>query len=103
MPTGIPAVYRGGQSLTFKPHEVKIDRRTGLLKTTHGISVDADARRVARFGGAYVVRGLPNGLTIVQRGRHSTHFEIVPTEPITPERYQDLLDQIDLELFLEEP
>lgn len=103
LPTGIPAVFRGGPSLTYKPHEVKIDRRTGFVKTMHGISVDADARRVASFGGAFLVRGLPDGLTIVQRGQRSTHYEIVATEPVTPEGYQELLDQIDLELFFEEP
>ena len=88
LPPDIPPVYRGGPSLEYKLHEIKIDRRTGLLKTTHGISVDADARRVAGFGGAFLVRGLPTGLTIVQRGQRQSHFEIVSTDPITPEQYQ---------------
>jgi len=103
LPDGIPPVYRGGPSLKFKRHEVKIDRRTGLVKTTHGISVDAEPARVAKFGGAYEVRGLPEGLTIVQRGQRSTHYEIVPTVPLTPERYQELLDQVELKLLREEP
>jgi hypothetical protein len=103
LPDGVPSVYRGGPSLRFKPHEVKIDPKTRLVKITHGISVDADADRVANFGGAYRVRGLPAGLTIVQRGQRSAHYEIVPIVPVTPDRYQELLDQVDLELFQEEP
>ena len=102
LPAGIPPVYRGGPSLTFKPHEVKRDRRTGLLRTTHGISVDATAEYIARFGGAYVVRRIPEGLMIIQRGRRPTHYEIVPAFPMTPDHYQSLLDQVALELFQEE-
>jgi hypothetical protein len=100
LPVGIPPVYRGGPSLGFKPHELKIDRRTGLVSPTHGVSVDADADRVAAFGGAYLVRSIPNGLTIIQRGRRRTHYEIVATQPVTPARYQQLLDQIRLEPVL---
>lgn len=99
LPAGIPPVYRGGHSLTFKLHEVILDRRTGLLKTTHGVSVDAAPEHVAQFGGAYVVRGLPEGLKIIQRGRRPTHYEIVPTFPVTPDQYQSLLDQVELKPF----
>jgi hypothetical protein len=100
LPEGIPPVYRGGSSLIFNPHEVRIDKRTGLLRT---ISVDSEAQRVARFGGAFLVRALPDGLTIIQRGRRPQHLEIVPAIPVTPAQYQELLDQIELELFLKEP
>lgn len=102
LPRGTPPVYRGGRSLTFKTHEVKVDLRTGLLKTTHGVSVDAAPEHVARFGGAFIVRGIPEDLTIVQRGRRPMHFEIVPAFPMTPDRYQALLDEVELELIQEE-
>lgn len=102
LPAGIPPVYRGGRSLTFKPHEVKRNRLTGLLKTTHGISVDASPKHVAPFGGAYLVRSIPRLLTIVQRGQRASHYEIVPAGPMTPAHYQLLLDQVELELFQEE-
>jgi len=97
LPVGIPRVYRGGSSLTFQPHEVKLDRKTGLLKTAHGVSVDAAPEHIARFGGAYVVRGVPEGLTIIQRGRRLSHYEILPAFPMTPDQYQSLLDQVELE------
>lgn len=103
LPQGVPPVFRGGSSLVFQPHEVRIDKRTGLIKTTHGVSVDADAKRVASFGGAYKVQALPEGLTIIQRGRRAEHYEIVPAAPVTLGRYQELLDEVELELFLEEP
>ena len=79
-PGEIPPVFRGGRSLVFQPHEVKIDKSTGLLKTTHGVSVDADVMRVVPFGGAYRVRALPDGLAIIQRGGRAEHFEIVPRQ-----------------------
>jgi hypothetical protein len=101
-PDDIPPVFRGGPSLVFQPHEVKIDKGTGLLKTTYGVSVDADATRVVHFGGAYHVVALPDELTIIQRGRRAQHYEIVPAVPITPERYQELLNQVELELVLAE-
>lgn len=85
--------------MVFKPQDVKIDRRTGLVKSTHGISVDSDSHRVADFGGAYLIGSMPDELSIIQRGRRDTHYEIVPSEPVTPEKYQELLDQIDLVLY----
>jgi hypothetical protein len=103
LPEGIPTVYRGGPWLTFKPHEVKIDRRTGRLKLTHGVSVDSEASRVVEYGGAYAVRDIPSGLRIIQRGQRTSHFEIVPVFSVTPEQYQLLLDQVVLELVEEEP
>ena len=101
-PSGIPPIFRGGASLVFHPHEVKIDKKTGMLKTSHGVSVDAEAARVARFGGAYRVTSLPDGLTIIQLGRRPEHYEIVPTSPITREHYQELLNRIELKLVVEE-
>ena len=103
LPPGMPTVYRGGRSLVFRPHEVKLDRKTGLLKTTHGVSVDAEPGKVEPFGGAYAVRGIPEGLTIVQRGRRLLHYEIVPSFPMTFDDYQALLDQVELGPFQEDP
>ncbi len=51
--------YRGGNSLKPLPGEVKIDPVTGLLKTTHGLSVWDRPDGLERFGGAYRVT---NGL-----------------------------------------
>src|ERR1051325_4578479 len=91
------SVYRGGISLRFRRDEVKIDPLTGLLRTTYGISVDTDPEFVRRFGGAFRITNVPEGLEIIQRGRRPEHFEIVPAYPMTEDRYQELLDKIDLE------
>ncbi|MGD8914513.1 MAG: hypothetical protein PVI97_12745 [Candidatus Thiodiazotropha sp.] len=32
------SVFRGGTDFTVKPNEVKIDKVTGLVKPTHGVS-----------------------------------------------------------------
>ena len=97
LPEEIPTIYRGGSTMTFLPHEVRIDNRTGYVKPTHGVSVDSVAEDVARFGGAHRVVAIPQGLTIVQRGRRPTHFEVVPKQPMPPAEYQYLLNQVELE------
>jgi hypothetical protein len=59
--------------------------------------VDTDPSRLAGFGGARRVKSIPGELQIVQRGVRDTHFEVVPKQPMTPERYEDLVGQIVLE------
>jgi len=88
LPEDIPPVFRGGDSLTVRSHEVRIDKRTGEVKPTHGVSVDAVAADVTHFGGAYRVVSIPVELTIIQRGRRPTHFEIVPKQAMPLEAYQ---------------
>jgi hypothetical protein len=89
-------VYRGGRSLQVKAGDIKVGKN-GLVQTSHGISFDSDPSRLAGFGGASRVKSIPPELQIIQRGAHDTHFEAVPKQPMTPERYQDLARQIVLE------
>jgi hypothetical protein len=77
---GEQTFYRGGSQFLAKPNEVKIDRSTGFVKPTSGISVHLDANKVRRFGGAYKIVYLPDTLMIVQRGRDPQHYEIVPSK-----------------------
>jgi hypothetical protein len=70
--------YRGGGQFLAKPNEVKIDRQTGFVKPTNGISVHLDPNKVRRFGGAYKIIDLPDTLKIIQRGRDPQHYEIIP-------------------------
>lgn len=88
------AVYRGGNDFTIKPGEVKIDSKTGLVKTTHGVSLDVNPDTVSKFGGAYRIESLPEGLRIIQRGSRAEHFEIVPAYEMPLEQFQKLLNQI---------
>lgn len=87
-------IFRGGNSFKVKTNEVKINTETGLLKTTHGVSVNVDASKVSKFGGAYKLDSLPEGLKIIQRGADAGHFEIVPAKPMTMNEFQWLLNQI---------
>jgi len=87
-------VFRGGTNLTFKANEIAIDKATGLVKTTRGISLSTDAASLTKFGGAKQIASLPDGLQIIQRGQNLTHFEVVLKVPVKPEEYQALLDLI---------
>jgi hypothetical protein len=88
--------FRGGRSLQPRPGEVRIDSATGLVQTTHGISVFDRPDNLERFGGAHEVTSLPDKLRIVQRGRDPHHFEIVPTVPMPLLEYEEALQQIVL-------
>jgi hypothetical protein len=69
-------VYRGGGSFKVKPGEIRIDKATGLVKDTHGISLDVNPDTVSKFGGAYKIDSMPEGLKIIQRGSRAEHFEM---------------------------
>jgi hypothetical protein len=88
--------YRGGTSLTPRPGEVRIDPATGLVRTTHGISVYDRPDGLDRFGGPYEVTQLPVTLRIIQRGKDPHHHEIVAASPMTPEDYETELARIVL-------
>jgi hypothetical protein len=88
--------YRGGRSLRPKPGEVRVDPNTGLLRTTHGISVYDRPDNLDRFGGAYQVTAVPDTLKVIQRGRDPHHYEIVPAVPMTLDEYEAALSLIVL-------
>ncbi|MDP9194011.1 MAG: RHS repeat-associated core domain-containing protein, partial [Acidobacteriota bacterium] len=98
MVDGFPAtkaVFRGGQSLVAAANEVKIVG--GLVQPTHGVSVNAVASQVQKFGGAYRVTSIPDGLQVIQRGKNANHYEIVAKKAMTMEEYQKLLSQVKVE------
>lgn len=49
--------------------------------------------KVCGFGGAGEIESVPNELEIAQRGQSPDHYEIAPKQPMTLERYRDLLNQ----------
>ncbi|MEK3825864.1 RHS repeat-associated core domain-containing protein [Paenibacillus sp. FSL K6-1558] len=87
-------VYRGGKTFEVRTNEVKLDKKTGLVKTTHGLSLDINPNTISKFGGAYRIDSIPDGLKIIQRGSRLEHFEIVPAYDMTLKMYQDLLNLI---------
>ena len=52
--------YRRENSLLPQPGEVRSDPVTGLLGTTHGISVFARPDKLDRFGGAFEAVTVPD-------------------------------------------
>jgi hypothetical protein len=90
-------VFRGGSSFTLKPNEAHVDKPSGLVKPTHGPSLETNPDALHRFGGPRRIRGIPKELKIIQRGSRIEHFEIVPREPMTETRFQELLNQIELD------
>lgn len=92
-----PEFYRGGNSLEPTPGDVRVDPRTALLRTTHGVSVWDRPDGLGRFGGAFRIENVPAELRIIQRGRDPHHFEIVPARPMTFDEYEATLAQIVLD------
>jgi hypothetical protein len=85
--------YRGGNDFSAKPSDVKMNNN-GMVKTSHGVSVNTNPNAVTQHGTPHKIVDLPDGLDIIQRGGNPTHYEIVPSQPIPFSQYQDLLSQI---------
>ena len=88
--------YRGGSSLVPHPDEVKVDQASGLLRTSHGVSVFDRPENLERFGGPYRVTNVPAELRVIQRGRDPHHHEIVPAHPMTMTEFEEALRKIIL-------
>jgi hypothetical protein len=86
--------YRGGAGLKPSAGDVMIDVGTGLLRTTHGVSVWDRPDGLTRFDGAFRLGTIPPGLRVIQRGRDPHHFEVVPEWPMPMSEYEELLDKI---------
>jgi hypothetical protein len=99
----VPQVlFRGGATLTPRfGIDVLRERNTSLLRTDRGISLFDDPTKAARFGDVYRIESVPAGLKIQQRGRDPNHYELMPDEPMSFERFVELLTQVVL-LPLEE-
>lgn len=100
-PTSPQLLYRGGSDLTPRLGiDVLIDRNTGFLRMDRGISLFSDPAIIEKFGVAYWVEFIPPGLKVEQRGRNASHYELMPAEPMTFERYVELLAQVALHAVL---
>ncbi len=42
-------------------------------------------------------RVFPDELQIIQQGKDAGHYGITARQPVTPERFQELLDQVEFE------
>ena len=100
-----PIVYRGakkGKKPNFKPkpNEYKIDKNTGLVKNTHGVSVFDNKNSVSDKGFVpHKVKTdtVSDKLKIQQRGQDKKHYEIMPKEPMPLKEYEEELSKIECE------
>ena len=88
--------YRGGPSLAPRRIDVIINRKTGIVMPTRGVSVFDRPDGLDRFGGAFEVETIPNTLQIVKTGQNPHHYEIAPAFEMTFERYEFELAKISL-------
>jgi hypothetical protein len=91
----MPKYYRGGPSLAPNRNDYRINRQSGLLRPTRGVSVRDEPNGLERFGGAYEIGPLPPNLQIVQIG-DPNHFEIAPAVEMTLDEYEDALRRVAL-------
>jgi hypothetical protein len=93
-------VYRGDGTKVARPNvDIKVDKKTGLvIPEKSGLSVHVDQQKLlGRFGSAPRVKSIPDELQIIQQGKDPGHYGITPKQPMTPERFQELLNQVEFE------
>jgi hypothetical protein len=88
-------VYRGGNELNVRPIDIKINSN-GLVKTSHGMSLNVNACKIEKFGKPFKIKSIPEGLKIIQRGCDLGHYEIVPAYEMEVNVFQSLLNMVEL-------
>jgi hypothetical protein len=88
--------FRGGNSMSPRPIDYRIDPRTGLVSTSRGVSVFDLPDGLDRFGGPHLLTQVPESLRIIQVGRNPHHYEVVPAVSMTLAEYQRELARIVL-------
>jgi len=92
------SIFRGGADFTLKPGEFKVTPNGKY--PARGLSLNADASKVANYGGAKKITSVPNGLEIIHTPSNANpqHFDIIPRDrTISQEQFQSLLNQIKVE------
>lgn len=93
-------IYRGDGTKVARPNiDIKVDKKTGLvIPEKSGLSVHVDQQKLlSRFDTAPRVKSIPDELQIIQQGKDPGHYGITPKQPVTPERFQELLNQVEFE------
>jgi hypothetical protein len=101
--TASTALFRGGNGLAAR---LGVDVRAGADGLIHplgkngkpqGLSLNVDPRDpfIQKYGGAFPVTAVPDGLQVLQSGK-AGHFVVSPAAPMTFEKYQSLLNKVKL-------
>ena len=99
-------LFRGGNGLAARLGADVTQAADGLIHPLgkngkpQGLSLNLDPKEhfVQRYGGAFPVESLPEGLKAVASGKPG-HFVVAPAAPMTFEAYQGLLNRIQLGNF----
>jgi RHS repeat-associated protein len=101
-PFGLDPYFRGAKgtdtpSFAPKPNEYKIDKTTGLVKPTHGVSLFDNKASITKNG--YVpsevdLTTVSDKLQIKQRGNDIKHFEIMPKNAMSEADYKAELAKV---------
>ena len=86
-------LYRGGDDFTAQLKDVRLTKE-GLVKTSHGVSLNSSLDELSRFSKITQVDSIPDCLQIIKRGSKPHHFEIVPKEVMSFADYNAALKQI---------
>jgi hypothetical protein len=105
-----PQLYRGGSSLTARLGVDVKAAADGLIYPfskngkAQGLSLNLNPHDqfIQRYGGAFPVNTIPNGLHALQSGKPG-HYVIAPVTPMTFDQYQNLLNQTKLGNFNQLP
>jgi hypothetical protein len=100
------ALFRGGNNLSARLGVDVKQAADGLVHPIgkngkpQGLSLNLDPQDpfIQKYGGAFPVNSLPEGLQALPSGRPG-HFVVSPATPMTFEAYQGLLDRIQLGNF----
>jgi RHS repeat-associated protein len=93
-------VFRGGTDFTLKPGEFRVTPDGKY--PARGLSLNADASKVAPYGGAYKITSIPEGLDIIHTpsAANPMHFDVIPKDlGISEQGFQNLLNQITIEVL----
>ncbi len=99
-------LFRGGNSLNARFGVDVKAASDGLIHPTttngkpQGLSLNLNPNDpfIQKYGGAFPVDSVPEGLQIVQSGNPG-HYVIAPSAPMSFERYQQLLSKVQLRNF----
>lgn len=103
---GETPLFRGGNSLDARFGVDVKAASDGLIHPTatngkpQGLSLNLNPNDpfIQKYGGAFPVDSVPEGLQVVQSGKPG-HYVIAPSAPMTFEKYQQLLSQVQLRNF----
>jgi filamentous hemagglutinin len=98
-----PPLFRGGNSLEarlgvdVKPASDGLIHPNSANGKPQGLSLNLDPKDqfIQKYGGAFPVERLPEGLQVIQSGKPG-HYVIAPSAPMTFDNYQQLLKQVQL-------